>query len=467
MKRSVLCPFSRNTKKRFLGKHLILGISPSFCKHKISIENDAKPVIQRQRQLNPNMKEVIKKEIIKLLDAGIIYPIEDSPWVSSVQCVPKKGGMIVVTNEENELVPTRTVTSWRVCIDYQRIELGHKVSSVGLEVDKGKINVITKLPSPTNVKAVRSFLGHAGFYRLFIKDFSKISHPMTKLLEKDAIFDCNKECIEAFELLKEKLTNAPIMVSPDCSQPFELMCDASNFAVGAVLGQREGKHFRPINFASKTLNNAQQNYMVTEKELLAVLFAFDKFRSYIILLKTVFDIEIKNKKGAENVAAYHLSRLEIPHLEEVRDDDIDDNFPDKTLMNVSSTEEDKIPWFADFANYLVGKILKKMPQNNIQVSEIFDIWGIDFIGPFPKSHMFEYILVAIDYVSKWAEAEALPTNDARVVINFLKNLFSRFVIPKALISDRAYHPQTSDQVENTNKALKRILEKIVKDNPFV
>ncbi|GKD17797.1 reverse transcriptase domain-containing protein [Tanacetum coccineum] len=132
-----------------------------------------------------------------------------------------------------------------------------------------------------------------------------------------------------------------------------------------------------------------------------------------------------------------------------------------------------------------------MPLNNIQVSEIFDIWGIDFMGTFSKSHKFEYILVAIDYVSKWAEAEALPTNDTRVVVNFLKKLFSRFGIPKALISDRgthfcnrqmekiskkygvhhriatAYHPQTSGQVENTNRALKRILEKTVKDNPSI
>ncbi|GJX63265.1 reverse transcriptase domain-containing protein [Tanacetum coccineum] len=485
----------------------IPGISPSFCKHKINFEDDAKPVIQRQRRLNPNMKEVIKKEIIKLLDAGIIYPIEDSPW--------------------NELVPTRTVTGWRVCIDYRKLNeatrkdhfplpfmdqmlkrlagnkffffldgfsgyfqipikpadqekttftypygtyaykrmpfglcnapatfqrcmitifqdmletsmevfmdnflvfrdsfdsclmnlkqmlvrckqahlvlnwekchfmvtegivLGHKVSSVGLYVDKAKIDVITKLPPPTNVKDVRSFLGHAGFYRRFIRDFSKISRPMTKLLEKDAVFDFNKERIEAFELIKENLTNVPIMVSPDWSQQFELMCDASDFVVGAVLGQREGKHFRPIHFASKTLNNSQQNYTVTEKELIVVVFTFDKFQSYLVLSKTViftdhsalkylftkqgtklrlirwillhqeFDIEIKNKKVAENVAIDHLSRLENPDLEELREDDIDDNFPNETLMNVSSTEEDKIPWFANFANYLVGKIHRK------------------------------------------------------------------------------------------------------------
>ncbi|GJV60987.1 ribonuclease H-like domain-containing protein [Tanacetum coccineum] len=148
---------------------------------------------------------------------------------------------------------------------------------------------------------------------------------MTKLLELESIFDFNEECIKAFETLKENLTNASIMVSPNWSQLFELMCDASNFAVGAVLGQHEGNHFCRIHFASKTLNNTQQNYTVTEKELLVVVFAFDKFRS-----------------------------------------------------------------------------------------GIFDIWGIDFMGPFPKYHKFKYILVAIDYMSKWPEAEALPTNDARV-----------------------------------------------------
>ncbi|GKC69068.1 reverse transcriptase domain-containing protein [Tanacetum coccineum] len=426
----------------------ISGISPSFCKHKINFEDDAKPVIQRQRRHKPNMKEVVKKEIIKLLDAGIIYPIEDSPWMSHVLCVPKKGGMNIVTNEKNEPIPTRIVTGWRRCmiaifqdmletsmevfiydvlvfgdsfdkclvnleqmlirckqahlvLNWEKchfmvtegIVLGHKVYSAGLEVDKAKIDVIAIQPPPTSVKAIRSFLGHAEFYCRFIKDFSKISRLMTKLLEKDAVFDFNKECIEAFESLKEKLTNAPIMISPDWSQPFELMCNASDFAVRAVLGQREGKHFHPIYFASKTLNNAQQNYTITEKELLAVVFAFNKFRSYLVLSKTIvftdhyalkylfakqdakprlirwilllqeFNIEIKNKKGAENLTADHLSHLENPNLEELREEDIDDNLPDETLMNVSLNDEDGTPWFADFANYLDGKILRKVILN--------------------------------------------------------------------------------------------------------
>ncbi|GJY59050.1 reverse transcriptase domain-containing protein [Tanacetum coccineum] len=197
-----------------------------------------------------------------------------------------------LTNLEQMLIrykQAHLVLNWEKChfMVNEGIMLGHKVSSKRLEVDKAKIDVIAKLPPPTNVKAIISFLGHAGFYRRFIKDFSKISCLMTKLLEKDSVFNFDEECNKAFETLKEKLTNAPIMVSPNWSLPFELMCDASDYAVGAVLGQRDEKHFRPIHFASKTLNRAQQNYTVTEKELLAVVFAFDKFRSYLVLSKTV------------------------------------------------------------------------------------------------------------------------------------------------------------------------------------
>ncbi|GJW62728.1 reverse transcriptase domain-containing protein [Tanacetum coccineum] len=99
----------------------ILRICPSFCKHKIQLLDDKKPVVQKQRQLNLNMQEVVKKEIVKLLDTGIIYPITDSPWVSPIYCVPKKGGITVVINEKDELVPLKTVTGWRVCIDYRKL----------------------------------------------------------------------------------------------------------------------------------------------------------------------------------------------------------------------------------------------------------------------------------------------------------------------------------------------------------
>ncbi|GJV66550.1 reverse transcriptase domain-containing protein [Tanacetum coccineum] len=151
------------------------------------------------------------------------------------------------------------------------IVLGHKISKNRIEVDKAKVDVIAKLPHPTTVKGIQSFLGHAGFYRRFIQDFSKIARPMTRLLEKDTPFFFSKECIEAFQTLKKKLTEAPILVAPDWDLPFELMCDASDFAIGAVLGQRKTKHFQPIHYASKTMTDAQAHYTTTEKELLAVV----------------------------------------------------------------------------------------------------------------------------------------------------------------------------------------------------
>ncbi|GJU24634.1 reverse transcriptase domain-containing protein [Tanacetum coccineum] len=733
----------------------IKGINPEFCSHKILMEDDYEPAVQHQRRVNPKIHDVIKKEVEKLLDAGLIYLILDSPWVSPVHCVPKKGGMTVVTNDDNELVPTRLVTGWRVCIDYRKLNeatrkdhfplpfmdqmlerlagneyycfldgfsgyfqipidpndqekttftcpygtfayrrmpfglcnapgtfqrcmmaifhdmiektmevfmddflvfgnsfstcltnlekmlkrcedtnlalnwekshfmvkegivLGHKISKKGIEVDKAKIDVISKLPHPTTVKGIRSFLGHAGFYRRFIKDFSKISRPMTHLLEKNTPFIFSEDCILAFQTLKKKLTEAPILIAPNWDQPFEIMCDASDYAIGAVLGQRIEKHFRPIHYASKTMTEAESNYTTTEKEMLAVVYAFEKFRSYLIMNKSVvytdhsalkylfnkkdakarllrwvlllqeFDFKVIDTKGAENYAADHLSRLENPYENVFDPKEINETFPLETLNTVTSHDNQSTPWFADIANYHAGNFLIKgmstqqkrkffkdvkhyfwddpylfrtcadqiirrcvfgqealeilkachegptgghhsanitarkvfdagffwptiykdayelikscdacqrqgkishrdeMPQNAIQVCEIFDVWGIDFMGPFPSSRGNKYILVAVDYLSKWVEAKALPTNDARVVVKFLKSLFSRFGAPRAIISDRgtrfcfekvmskygvthrlstAYHPQTSGQVEVTNRGLKRILERTVGEN---
>ncbi|GKA45081.1 reverse transcriptase domain-containing protein [Tanacetum coccineum] len=230
------------------------------------------------------------------------------------------------------------------------------------------------------------------------------------------------------------------MIAPDWDQPFELMCDASDYALGAVLGQRIEKHFWPIHYETKIMTEAELNYTTTEKEMLAVVYAFEKFWSYLIMNKSMsihhsarkylfakkdakarllrwvlllqeFDFKVIDTKGAENYAADHLSRLENPY-------------------------------------------------ENV---------------PFPSSRGNKYILVAVDYLSKWVEAKALPTNDARVVVKFLKSLFARFGTPRAIISDRgthfcidkfakvmskygvthrlatAYHPQTSGQVEVSNR----------------
>ncbi|GJV17382.1 reverse transcriptase domain-containing protein [Tanacetum coccineum] len=212
---------------------------------------------------------------------------------------------------------------------------------------------------------------------------------MTHLLEKDTPFFFSSECQSSFELLKKKLTEALILVSPDWDLLFEIMYDASDFAVGAVLGQRKDKYFRPIHYASKALSDAQTNYTVTEKELLAVVYAFEKFWSYLVLSKTIvntnhsalkylfakqdakprllrwilllqeFNIEIRDKKGARNLTADHLSRLENPHQGDLIGLEMNDNFPYESLKMISLNPDYEPPWFADIANYLVGNVLVK------------------------------------------------------------------------------------------------------------
>ena len=135
---------------------------------------------------------------------------------------------------------------------------------------------------PKDIKGIRSFLGHSGFYRRFIKDFSKISRPLTNILQKDVVFVFDDDCVEAFEILEKALISAPIVQPPDWNLPFDIMCDAIDYAVGAFLGQRVDKKLNVIHYASKTLDSAQRNNATTDKEFLAVVFACDKFRSYIV-----------------------------------------------------------------------------------------------------------------------------------------------------------------------------------------
>ncbi|WJZ99816.1 hypothetical protein VitviT2T_018231 [Vitis vinifera] len=496
----------------------------------------------------------------------------------------------------------------------QGIVLGHIISKSGIEVDKAKVELIVKLPSPTNVKGIRQFLGHAGFYRTFIKDFSKISKPLCELLVKDAKFVWDDKCQKSFEELKQFLTIAPIVRAPNWKLPFEVMCDASDLAMGAVLGQREDGKPYVIYYASKTLNEAQKNYTTTEKELLAVVFALDKFRASLvgssivvftdhsalkylltkqdakarlirwILLLQEFNLQIRDKKGVENVVADHLSRLVIAH--DSHGLPINDDFPEESLMSIEVA-----PWYSHIANFLVtgevpsewsaqdkrhffakihayyweepfffkycadqiirkcvfeqeqsgilsqchdsacgghfasqkramkviqsdfwwpslfkdahsmckgcdrcqrlGKLTRRnmMPLNPILIVDVFDVWGIDFMEPFPMSFGHSYILVGVDYVSKWVEAIPCRNNDHKVVLKFLKdNIFARFGVPKAIISDGGthfcnkpfetllakygvkhkvatpYHLQTNGQVELANHEIKNILMKVVNVN---
>jgi hypothetical protein len=171
------------------------------------------------------------------------------------------------------------VLNWEKChfMVKQGIGLGHVIFERGIKVDKAKVETVEQLPPPTDVKSLRSFLGHAGFYRRFIKDFSKITKPLTHILQKDVAFDFDEKCLAAFQTLKSALVSAPIIQPPDWSQPFEIMCDVSDYALGAVLGQRKEGRVHVVYYASKTLNEAQLNYATMEKELLAVVLAFEKF----------------------------------------------------------------------------------------------------------------------------------------------------------------------------------------------
>ena len=179
---------------------------------------------------------------------------------------------------------TNLVLNWEKChfMVQEGIVLGHRIYVRGIEVDKEKIEAIEKLCPLSSVKSIRSFLRHVGFYRRFIKDFSWIAKPLFSLLVQGTPFDFDEQCVQAFSVLKDRLVSAPIIVTPDWDLPFELMCDASDYAIGAVLGPKRERIFQVIYYACRTLNDAQLNYATTEKELLAIVFAFDKFRPYLI-----------------------------------------------------------------------------------------------------------------------------------------------------------------------------------------
>ena len=283
------------------------------------------------------------------------------------------------------------------------IVLGQKIYAAGLEVDQVKVAIIKTLLPPTTVKGRRSFLGHAGFYKRFIRDFSKISRPLCRLLEKDANFDFDESCKAAFEETKSRLTTAPIMVTLDWNKEFEIMCDASDYVMGAVLGQRTEKIFKAIYYASKNFNEAQENYCTTENEMLAIVFACEKFRPYIlgfhviihtdhgaikylmekkdakprmiiwVLLLQEFNLEIKDKKDSDNVIADHLSIMEKT-TEEEKEIEIAENFPDEQLFLLSV----QVPWYADIVNYLACGIMppefNHHQKRKLRTDSRFYIW---------------------------------------------------------------------------------------------
>ncbi|XP_049373971.1 uncharacterized protein LOC125839017 [Solanum verrucosum] len=301
------------------------------------LDSDCKPSVEHQRRLNPPMLYNAPARFQRYILSIFADMVEDS-IEEKCHFMLKKG-----------------------------IVLGHKVSQKGLEVDKAKFEVIEKLPPRISIKGVRSFLGHADFYRRFIKDFSKIAHPLCKLLEKEVKFHFDDACMVAFKCLKEKLVSTPVIISPDWSESFEVMCDASGTALGVVLGQKCNKLFHPIYYASKTLDSAQHNYTVTEQALLVVVYAFEKFREYLLGTKVVVH--------TDHVALrYLMAKKDVkPRLIRENDEleiDINDSFPDKHVFTVILKQP---PWYADFANYVVCGIMLDELNFYQQKRFLFDV----------------------------------------------------------------------------------------------
>ncbi|GJS88438.1 reverse transcriptase domain-containing protein [Tanacetum coccineum] len=429
----------------------IKGIDPEFCTHKILMEEDYEPTVQHQRRVNPKIHDVIKKEVEKLLDAGLIYPISDSPWVSPVHCVPKKGGMTVVKNDENDLIPTRLVTGWRVCIDYR------------------KLNEATRkdhFPLPFMDQMLERLAGNQ--YYCFLDGFSGYFHiPIDPKDQEKTTFTCLYGTF-AYRRMPFGLCNAPGMFQRCMMAIFHDMIE-------------------------KTMEVFIDDFLVFGDSFFTCLSPFGK--KGIVLGHKISKSGIEVDRAKVDVIA------KLPHPTTVKV--IRRCVPGKEALDIlkachngptgghhgANLTAKKVfdagffwPTIYKDAHELVkncdscqrqGKFSQRdeMPQNSIQVCEIFDVWGIDFMGSFPSSRGNKYILVAVDYLSKWVEAKALPTNDARVVCKFLKSLFARFGAPRTIISDRgthfcndqfakvmlkygvthrlstAYHPQTSGQVE--------------------
>nr|GEV77632.1 reverse transcriptase domain-containing protein [Tanacetum cinerariifolium] len=478
----------------------IKGIDPEFCTHKILIEDDFKPAVQHQRRVNPKIHEVIKKEVLKLLDAGLIYPISDSPWVSPMHCVLKKGGFTVVENKENELIPTRLVTGWRVCIDYQKL-------NDATRKDHFPLSFMDQMLERLAGNKYYCFLdGFSGYFQILIDPQD----------QEKTTFMC------------------PYRTFAYCRMPFGL-CNAPGMNSFRTCLSHLDKMLKRCEDTNLCLNWEKNHFMVNE----GIVLSHKISKNGIEVDKAKVDVIAKlphptTVKGAENLAVDHLSRLENPHQSVLDKKEINETFPLEKLNVVSSRGDLSTSWFTDFSNYHAGNFVVKRMSSQQKNKFFKDVkhyfWDDPFlfkicadqvimarkplifsrlatldpsgdimartkplkslrdfrrlghrfhgvVSSFPSLRGNTYILVAVDYLSKWVEAKTLPTNDARVVCKFLKSLFARFGTPRAIISDRgkyfcndqlakvmlkygvthrlatAYHPLTSGQVEVSNHCL--------------
>ncbi|GKA62639.1 reverse transcriptase domain-containing protein [Tanacetum coccineum] len=452
-----------------------------------------------RRHSNLKVQDVVKNKIVKLLDSGLIYLILDSPWVSPIHVVPKKGGMTVVLNDNNKLIPSRTVTRWRVYIDYRFFQI-----PIAPE-DQEKTNftcpyrtfAYRRMPfglcnAPATFQRCMTAIFHdmvEDFMEVFMDDFSIFGNSFDKCLNNlDKMLG---RCEETNLVLNwEKchfMVKEDIVLGHKISRK-GIEIDKAKIDVIAKL---------PYLSNVKGVRSFWGTLVYNDHSALKYLFSKQDVKPRLIrwvMLLQGFNIKIKDKKGAENLAADHLSRLENPNIGELAEDEIADKFLDEHLMILKANLNDEEPWYADYVDYIVRKVIPPKwtpdrrkrffsqvrnyfwdepyafilcPDNVMRRcmagDEILEIlahyhsgptgghhsasitgrkvyeagfYWPNFVGPFPDSRGNKYILVTVDYVSKWVEAQALPTNNARVVVKYLKGLFSIFVVPKALINDR-------------------------------
>ncbi|GJS13704.1 reverse transcriptase domain-containing protein [Tanacetum coccineum] len=447
----------------------IKGIDPEFCTHKILMEEDYEPTVQHQRRVNPKIHDVIKKEVEKLLDAGLIYPISDSPWVSPVHCVPKKGGMTVVKNDENDLIPTRLVTGWRVCIDYRKLNEATRKDHFPLPfMDQ----MLERLAGNQYYCFLDGFLGYFQIpidpkdqeKTTFTCPYGTIEKTIEVFMDDFLVFgDSFSTCLSHLEKMLKWCEDTNLVLN----------WEKSHFMVkeGIVLGYKISKSRIKVDRAKVDVI-AKLPHSTTVKVIRRCVSGQEAFD----ILKACHSRPTGGHYGANYTAKKVFdSGFYWPTIYKDAHDFVTqcEKVNDKAKKS-QRDEDDSHRYKTQFQKF----------------AKLLDIVGIDFHmsrSPFSRGKTNTNSL-AVKLNSKWYKAKALPTNDARVVCKFLKSLFSRFGTPRAIISDRgthfcndqfakvmlkygvthrlstAYHPQTSGQVEVSNRGLKRILERTVGEN---
>nr|GEX52521.1 DNA-directed DNA polymerase [Tanacetum cinerariifolium] len=493
--------------------------------------------------------EVYSQEVLSVSDttaSGNPTPYDDlivstTPWVNPVHCVPKKGSYTVIENEENELIPTRLVTEWRVCIDYHKLNEATRKDHFPLPfIDQ----MLERLAGNEYYCFLDVFIGYFQIpidlcnqekttftcpYRTFAyrgMPFGLCNAPGTFQRYEDTNLSLNWE--KSHFMVKEgivlghkiskngiKVNKAKVDIIAKLPHPITIK--------GAVLGQRHEKHFKPIHYASKMMNDAESNYTTTEKEMLAVVYAFENFQSYLIMNKSIvdtddsalkyffakkdakarllwwvlllqeFDFKVLDTKGAENLAANHLSRLQNPYENVLDLKEINETFPLETLSMVTFCGDSSASWFADFVNYHAGNFIVKGMTSQQKNKFFKDVKHYFWDDPF----LFK---ICADQVIRWCVhgKEALdileachngPTEGHHGANLTTKKIFDSGFFWPTIYKDAhefvknydscqrqgkisqlthrlstAYHPQTSGQVEVSNRCLKRILKRTICEN---